>query len=112
MGKRGFIGQLQEDKSDDMSAAAGYKEGSEEEPYECEFYGDDDDEPQDVEHCDGTALPEDEDASDDEPFEVELCNDEGSSKCGSSHPESHTNLVLMATIYAGSSCMRLSYVMV
>nr|TKW23830.1 hypothetical protein SEVIR_3G012800v2 [Setaria viridis] len=88
MGKRGFIGQLLEDKSDDMSAAAGYEEGGEEEePYECEFYGDDDDEPQDVEHYDGTALPEDEDASDDEPFEVELCSDEGSGECGSSHPE-------------------------
>jgi len=67
-----------------MSAAAGYEEGSEEEePYEYEFYGDDDDEPQDVEHCDGTALPEDEGSSD---FKLELCSDEGGGKCGSSHP--------------------------
>jgi polyadenylate-binding protein len=94
MGKHGFIGQLQEDKTDGMSAASGYEEGSEEEePYECEFYDDDDDEPQDVEHCDGTALPEDGDASDDEPYEMELCSDEGSGKCGSSHRESYTNPV-------------------
>ncbi|PUZ49566.1 hypothetical protein GQ55_7G335700 [Panicum hallii var. hallii] len=88
MGKSGLIGRLQE--SDSMSAAAGHEEGSEEEePYEYEFYSDDDDEPQDVEHCDGTALPEDE-----EPFKLELCSDEGSGKCGSSHPEPCINLVL------------------
>ncbi|CAN6230083.1 unnamed protein product [Urochloa humidicola] len=91
MAKTGLIGQQQE--SDDMSAAAGYEEGSEEEePYEREFY-DDDDEAQDVEHWDGTALPEDEDSSDDKHFKVELCSDEGSAKCGSSHPEPCINMV-------------------
>ncbi|CAN6269802.1 unnamed protein product [Urochloa humidicola] len=93
MGESGFIGRLE--KSDDMSAAAGYEEGSEEEePYEREFYDDDDDdEAQDVEHWDGTALPEDEDSSDDKHFKVELCSDEGSGKCGSSPPEPCINLM-------------------
>ncbi|CAO1943546.1 unnamed protein product [Urochloa humidicola] len=86
MGESGLIDRLEE--SDDMSAAAGYEEGSEEEePFERVFYGDDDDEPQDVEHCDGTALPGDED------FKEELCSDGGSGKCGSSHPEPCINLV-------------------
>ncbi|OEL38005.1 hypothetical protein BAE44_0000976 [Dichanthelium oligosanthes] len=94
MGKGGLISRLQEDQIDEMSAAAGYEEGSEEEePYECEFYDDDDGEPQDVEHFHGTALPEDEDASDVEPFKVELCSDEGSGKCGSFHSEPYINLV-------------------
>ncbi|KAF8769310.1 hypothetical protein HU200_006824 [Digitaria exilis] len=122
MGKCGLVGRLQEDKSDDMSAAAGYEEGSEEEepypagyeegseeeepyaagyedgseeeePYEREFYGNDDDEPQEVEHCSGTALPEDEDVSDAKPFRVDHCSDEGSGKCGSSYSEPNINLV-------------------
>ncbi|CAL5070851.1 unnamed protein product [Urochloa decumbens] len=68
MGESGLIGWLEE--SDDMSAPAGYEEGSEEEePYEREFYDDDDDEPEDVEHCNGSG------------------------KCGSSHPEPCINLV-------------------
>ncbi|CAL5024645.1 unnamed protein product [Urochloa decumbens] len=92
MGESGLIGRLEE--SDDMSASAGYEEGSEEEePYEREFYDDDDDEPEDVEHCNGPALPEDEDSSDEKHFKIELCSDEGSGKCGSSHPEPCINLV-------------------
>ncbi|XP_062185605.1 uncharacterized protein LOC133889151 [Phragmites australis] len=110
MGNSDLVDQLQEDRSDGMSAAAGYEEGSEEEePYEREFYDDDHDEPQDVEHCedpvpkqedaseeepyDGAALPENEDASDEEPFEVELCSDEGSGEGDSSHSEPCNNPV-------------------
>ncbi|CAD6259016.1 unnamed protein product [Miscanthus lutarioriparius] len=93
MGRSGLTGQLQESQSDDMSAAAGYEEGSEEEePFEVEFYDDDDDE-LDVEQCNGTALPENKDASDEEPFEVDLCSDKGSGKADSSHSEHYINLV-------------------
>ncbi|KAL6844334.1 hypothetical protein ACP4OV_026007 [Aristida adscensionis] len=101
-----LVGQLQDHHSEEMSAAAGYEEGSEEEePYECEFF--DDDEPQDVDHCEhpaskqeeaseeyeGASLPETEDASDGEPFEVQLCSDEGCCKGDSSHLKPRHNLV-------------------
>ncbi|GJN25998.1 hypothetical protein PR202_gb13889 [Eleusine coracana subsp. coracana] len=95
------VGHLQEEHS----AAVGYDEGSEEdEPYECEFCDDDDEEPcedpvpkqdkvNEERPCHGPAVPENVDTSDEEPFEMELCSDEGDGEHDSLHSEPHTNRV-------------------
>jgi polyadenylate-binding protein len=75
-------------------SATGYEEGNkEEEPFDVEFYDNDDDEP-DSEHNNDIILPENKDASHEEPYELDLCSDKGIGMVVSSHSEHYIKCVL------------------